>query len=120
MVPTNRDKQMNIESLREHLAIEVMGYHLKKSDPHPTNPYFYYADHRMVCMDCLWKSDENIEQAMGCLDTNPNWTINKSAEVGTYVICVWGEGSRTKYWAGNEKLSLAISLACAKATGWKE
>ena len=105
---------MNLESLREHLAIKVLGAKVIEGRKHkiydfPSGELIYAS---------LWNPPENIEQAMGCLDTLSNdYTINKTPLSRFYECWLESHGVGSGW---QETLPLAISLACAKATGWEE
>ena len=112
---------MNIESVREHLAIEVMGWHVAPSEPYPFDTYFY-ADEEGALIFGIgeWKPDENIEQAMGCLDTFPYSEIVRDGKNGFVARVVLNATGQYNFSVKNKIRTMAISLVRAKATGWKE
>ncbi len=103
-------------NINEHLAVNVMGF-----IPTDLNGLVFYSG-----IDCLidnWKPLENIEQAFMCLEKFTDWEITRSSAVedtyDEYEIYIPTE-KRGKRYTSAEFITKAISLACAKATGWKE
>ena len=117
---------MNLESLREHLAIKVMGWKLPKGDNFYTQGTG--ANFSTIHVDD-WNPPENIEQATGCLDaivtTKIGWSLCVNCSPQKYVCKVhrWSLNGTRKSILGvevNHNKALASSIACANATGWKE
>lgn len=103
-------------TLNEHLAINVMGLHL--------SPFYkekYWWDDECITPvfnEKDWNPSENIEQAFMCLDTFPSFTITKP-DHGAFTCDV--KIGYHKNWKAvvDQSLPKAISLACAKATGFE-
>ncbi len=96
---------MSNESLRKHLAEKVMDFAMSE----PTE--------REWCGLEEWKPDENIEQAFMCLHR-----FTKD-EPGIFLCEEESEcriGNKGRAICDGDSLPMAISLACARATGWKE
>lgn len=111
---------MNVESLNEYLAIEVMGYQKTFLAGMSPDEWGYKRENLPIQMHYDWLSTENIEQAVMCLGTFKRVSIAKNEKQGW--CCSVRDGGWEKWhnsgW--HESLSMAISLACAKATGWKD
>ncbi len=101
------------ESLRKHLAEKVMRYEegCRKDE-------YWELDSDGNRYGLFWKPDENIEQAFMCLGTFEDWQISRFAQVedmiDEYEITIGNIGL-----SNESSLPMAISLACAKATGWE-
>ncbi len=93
------------ESLRQHLAEKVMGW-----------GWPLYIDN--------WKPDENIEQAFMCLETFQYYRIIKRELISNAIeyYCVVSRDCEYKQICETEstELPMAISLACARATGYED
>ena len=102
---------MNSEALRKHLAIKARGWELIGD--------IYWGDGVAQSYESSWKPDENIDQAMECIETFEWYSICKNddsyAEPGKPYSCEVGQGVEV----GKSK-TMAMSLAAAKATGWVE
>lgn len=119
---------MNIKSLREHLAIKVMGW--KEFELASEIVYWTNDAGDLCCPVSDWKPDKNIEQAMECLDTfvEAKIYLRKPSFVPVvitkYRCDIWEDkawrASRLGQGNSDTLMSEAISFACAKATGWKE
>jgi len=129
-------------NINEFLATEVMGWRRKKGrhDAHGPILHTHYIDpaNKDFWLDAHdWNPTENIEQGMMCLDEFDQWTINHlwfSLPGGKVEIHpnrpplnARGPGVRDDFIYFQEfgehmvmTLSMAISLACARAKGWKE
>ena len=105
---------MNIKSLREHLALKVMGCRKLSSEAGA-----YYKGEVNILVHA-WKPDENIEQAMGCLDTFPYSEIVRDGKNGFVARVVLNATGQYNFSVKNKIRTMAISLVSAKATGWKE
>ena len=116
-------------NINEHLAINVMGWEKYPDPKYPDNPNSYRdSDNNFSTLDFVWNPTENIEQAFMCLDKMPDinkgWSLNKndSSQKHQCRIFEWKQATTKKFigeGAAKEK-SKAISLACAKATGWEQ
>ena len=105
-------------NINEFLATEVMGWHKEGQ----TKDYQWVdsegSDEEWAA---FWNPSENISQAMMCLERFEGWELTKDSVDG-YLCVVW----TTKHhgvWcdnAGGPSLPMAISLACARAKGWKD
>jgi hypothetical protein len=107
--------------INEHLATVVMGFTIKKRSKHPSKPSNYFNKNgRFVCLDYLWDPVNNIEHAEMCLNNFVRADIVKLGDLKTVTIINMkmngGDGSR--YTETSTVLSEAISMACAKATGF--
>ena len=85
---------MNNKSLREHLAEKVMGFRVERHGKLERYHNGYDVKNLVRIEISDWLPDENIEQAIMCLGTLSGYSINK--------------------------VSMAISLTCARATEWEE
>jgi len=104
---------MNKESLRKHLAEKVMGWEIAGEVVVISTPGV-----RLVG----WKPDENIEQAFMCLDTfDEGYEIFVEGDVKRVIVYGEEDEAETEVFAREEaggSLPMAISLACARATGY--
>jgi len=112
---------MNNE-LNKWLAEKVMGWGTELSKitnkPRKTMIYFNPNDHADWIECSSWRPDENIEHAMMCLDTFTNFSIGKWVDTPEpYTVTIYDQN---QFCVDHESLPMAISLACAKATGWSE
>ncbi len=107
---------MNSESLNKHLAEKVMGWEMPSGD-------IWWSDGVAKAFESSWNPTENIEQAFMCLDTldHPAYRIDFSI-TKTHQLSFWPDVtySQNKFEAKHKSLPTAISLACARATGWEE
>jgi len=98
-------EDMNKESLNIWLAIKVMNWNA-------------------VPLKLDWDTTTNISHAMMCLDTFEWYSICKNddtyAEKDKPYSCEVSPDEVCGHVAVAESLPMAISLACAKATGWSE
>ena len=102
---------MNIELLREHLAIKTMGAKVIEGRKHK----IYDFPSGELTPVVLWKPDEYDDQAKECLETfDVGWCVktyrdnNYSCRIGSHEPVI------------DKSELMAISLACARATGWKD
>lgn len=109
---------MNNESLNHHLATVVMGWHKYTRE---TNGTVIYRDKNNKAKIAVNQFDppNNIEQAMGCLEIFAYWAINHTKK-GYEAMILTDKEIFGDHIELNESLPMAISLACAKATGWEE
>ena len=109
---------MNIESLREHLAIKEMGAKLRYDADTNISDWYEFPDGLKIDIED-WNPPENIEQAEGCIETFEWYSICKNddsyAEPGKPYSCEVAQEVEV-----NKSKTMAMSLAAAKATGWKE
>lgn len=102
--------------INEHLALNLMGWTKHPDERYPTNPETYKdKDGDYKFMDFCWDPRKNMEQAFMCLDKFEWWRIDRSSQ-RYYVSIYQDRGFDIK----EKSLSKAISLACAKATGWED
>ena len=113
---------MNTDSLNKHLAEKVMEWELQSSLTWPGEQNIYKdpKNDSFWLKASDWNPSENIEQAMMCIQTMDEWHIHNAAGL----IDAWTYRSKMKVGRGftnkKDELPMAISLACAKATGYKE
>jgi hypothetical protein len=114
-----------MKELNEFLAVEVMGWlpsrestiiHAAYFDPKKYDEKFASDEQGYEFLIKDWNPSENIEQAMMCLDQYQIWRIDKGWN--NYYLSIY-RGS-DHIFAKNENRTLAISLACARAKGWKD
>ncbi len=112
------------ESLGQHLAEKVMGWKefWSSTGSLPDNFDGWTDDHNVPqARFDRWYPDENIEQAFMCLDTFEWFSICKNddeyAEGDEIYSC---EVSNNNQVHIRSSLPMAISLACARATGYPE
>jgi len=102
-------------NLNEHLAIKVMGWeHFSTEGKKASLPSYFNNEGWLMFVES-WNPSENGSQSQMCLDTFEWWRIDRSSE-RYYVSIYQDKGIDVK----NKSLPMAISLACAKATGWVE
>ena len=111
---------MNTESLNHHLATKVMGY-VQPKEYQLCN--WWHLNTGPVVKQNDWNPTENIEQAMMCLDTFIRWDLIRTA-MG-YHLTIYINGIPHDAGDPHEPNikpapAEAVSLACAKATGWEE
>ena len=123
---------MNTESLKHHLATKVMGWKLVEDDePYPFDSGRIYQSVdqgvKSTMFVSAWNPRGNIEQAMGCAKAIPDTTFVVESLVVTWAnekpfgaAIRAAERIETLAVAQGDSESEALSLACAKATGWKE
>ena len=109
--------------INEHLAIKVMGLRLE-----PSCGIEIWRGNGLV-FDALknkWNPLENIDQAIMCAEAikNKTWVAEKlrpDFDEKEYMAAI-RETDRyeTNFVASGDTPSEALSLACAKATGWQE
>ena len=109
---------MNLESLRKHCATEVMGWQVNPAEMH------YLESFSITCSIAKWQPDTNIEQAMMLFDNFRDKDIDITFDgdsTGTklWEVTIWLD-QRIDVRCESAFLSYAITLACAKATGWKD
>lgn len=111
-MPALNDKQ--IESLNRHLAEKVMGWKI--------NEWGQWVDKndKTMCLEEQWNPPENIAQAMGCFKKLKNYTMTLSTDTKIFNCKL----STVRCFVNSEKgeansYEAAISLVCAKASGWK-
>jgi hypothetical protein len=95
------------DKLNEFLAVEVMGWCIEDDDA--------YFDSAGIFQEpvYMFQPDKNIEQAMMCLEKFLHWQID-CKPAGFYVHI------KDEIGISHESLPIAISLACARAKGWKD
>ena len=107
--------------LKEHLAVEVMGWvRGKLTAPHSGT---YYCDSKNEKIWIDWDPIENIEQAFMLLDKFEQWGISCNLIDNGYFVSIieWPKEGRDQEWEAEDKsLPIAICLAVGKATGWKD
>ena len=112
-------------NINEFLATEVMGWRRKKGHHDTNGPilHAHYIDpaNKDFWLDAHdWNPTENIEQAMMCLeqiDSHKGYVEIFRGKSGW----PWSVRFRPNdEYVGDESLPMAISLACARAAGWKE
>lgn len=113
----------NKESLRYHLAEQVMEWE-KKPCEHDMD-YWWWMPNEGVYYTERFEPDKNDGQAMMCLRRfdYDGWEIFVEGDVIKVVIFNADDELEAEVYAREEaegELTLAICLACAKATGWKE
>ena len=116
---------MNIEAMREHLAVKVMGWELipetdsmhgKYEDPTKYDPEYASDEQSYECLDYKWLPDENIEQAMMVLDTFKTWCCEHPYT--EYRVMINSHSVAKEDGRAIEKtLPLAICIAASRATG---
>ena len=110
---------MNTESLKRHLATVVNGW------DYGAQNYLYWVGNenegtQFVIPQTDFDPLNNIEQAMGLRLHFSEWTINEvyvevlSKSLQEYCMVEYGVGRDVK------TLEEAISLTCARASGWEE
>jgi len=109
------------EKLNKHLAEKVMGWATSDCGTFygiwigsETFDETYTTEH--------WNPTENIEQSFMCLDTfKEGFEIFVEGDVKRVTV-YFDEDSSCVYAReeANDSLSMAISLACAKATGYED
>ncbi len=112
-------------NINEHLAVKVMGWH---RPPLGTlfERLYYYSNYK--CIDRIspvddWSPQENIEQAIMCLNSFKTFGISKNMVDEGYYVSIYPDFhdcSEFEFEAENQSLPKAISLACARATGWED
>ena len=109
-------------NINEHLALKVMGW---REDPAQNESGYYqgyyksdviYGSPEIAAED--WKPTENLTQAFMCLEKFDVVDITKSGDTNGRWCVTLNFNNRSDGF--DESLPKAISLACAKATGWKE
>ena len=114
---------MNLESLRKHCATEVMGWR----DEAPFDSYGEILNKnarlsQSVIKKADYTPDTNIEQAKLLADKIfPQWESYKTL-YGYNFQGLTDEPKQELFTTGKlvESEALAITLTCAKATGWKD
>lgn len=117
-------------NLNEHLAINVMGWEvtttiawleLGKQNYYTPDPDAKDSK-RLRCVVDSWLPSENIEQAMSLLDGFDQTVIESwnGANKNRYHRVTVETETELKTGDMNKSLPMAISLVCAKATGWEE
>ena len=104
---------MNNQSLREHLAVKVMGWENTAGD-------IYWSGGVAKSYISSWRPDKDIEQAFMLLDKFEQWGISCNLIDNGYFVSIieWPKEGRDQEWEAEDKsLPMAISLAVAKATG---
>ena len=105
-----------MDKLRRHLAEKVMGIDLTKEYGFMDNDGCLHAGAR-------WNPPENIEQAFMCLDTfSLEVEIDSNDATGgqkAWRVCILEPDGRMEC-SPYESLPMAISLACAGATGYED
>ena len=107
---------MNNESLNEHLVTESMGYQICEN-----GKYFRVDSYSVWLPINQWNPCENIKQAMMCLDTFADYDYGKKIGLNNcvYYYCrILILDNNLVYEESDKSKEIAISLACAKATGW--
>ena len=105
--------------INEHLAINVMGWEATNTRYKPVGST--PQDHHIFISISDWNPTGNIEQAFMCLEKFENWEIIHNFE--RYEVMYRVGINRPDFSAvfgAHEVVSTAISLACAKATGWND
>lgn len=107
------------ESLRKHLAEKVLEWAQGETE-------FQWNDkngNRMLD-GILFDPPNNISQAIDLLGEFEQWGISRNLIDDGYFVSIvdWSaELAPDKEWeAEHESLPMAISLACARASGWEE
>ncbi len=107
--------------LNKHLAEKVMGWTewtaAKNGHNDLNDAYTDGVKHKIEIED--WNPSENIEQAMMCLDIFTFWSINRTKK-GYEAMIITDKEAFGDHIELHDSLPMAISLACAKATGWEE
>ena len=112
---------MNTESLNHHLITKVLDYDYAIEGESGEGVYTHKDGDHIYTF--LWDPRNNIKQADACLDNFTLWSVEKcESEDGEVYYTVYVEhfDKRTKGEAVHADKELAISLACAKATGYEE
>ena len=108
---------MNTESLKHHLATKIMNWTIMQ----PSGVIVFANNQRSGMKLPDWNPPENTEQAMMCLE---KFTDQAILELDQEHVCKWGVNIRVSEHGmtnhHHDLLSMAISLACAKATGWED
>ena len=107
--------------LNEYLAVEVMNYIIADKGCLSGQPDVYTDGFGSLCAVDKWNPRENIEQARQCADQFPYWLIQKEA-LGKYFAEVKHtlHDSELPAIGKAETAERALSLACARAKGWKD
>ena len=108
---------MNTDSLNKHLAEKVLGLSLSIN-----GKVYASADLITAILVKDFDPSENSEQAMMCLKQMSGFNIFHHAKSTTYDVSIraFDHKSRMESPVENKLLTMAISLACAKATGYSE
>jgi len=105
-------------NLNKHLA-EMMGLEFREGGRKDE----YWQDIDGDKFGLFWNPSENIEQAMMCLSlyNHPAYRIDFSIEK-IHRVSFWPDVtySKNKFEGEHKSLPLAISLVCARASGWEE
>lgn len=118
----------NHTELNKHLAEKVMEWHITNDEPYPYDVYYYSNndDGKMIMVVSNWNPSENIEQAFECAKELAKHSIVKIILNDESTICdidfekYYSFVRDDEYPPFESGSSMAISLACAKATKWKE
>ena len=115
-----------MSKLNTFLATEVMGWGEPMTDePHPYDIYYFPAVGGIAPVMYVedWNPSENIEQAVMCYTETLKWIYYgdiASDESGHTVTLVIDPAKREAISSNNKKLEKALSLACARARGFKD
>jgi len=103
-------------NLNKHLAEKVMGWTMPTGD-------LWWDDKGAMASETGWNPSSNISQAMMCLSSynHPAYRIDFSIEK-IHRVSFWPDVtySKNKFEGEHKSLPMAISLACARASGWEE
>lgn len=105
--------------IREFLAVEVMGGRPQQYGP----DWWYKFPSGQDCLVKDWRPDELIEQAIMCAEKGYGWMIT-SNEGNCRANVFMEKGTPTNPTFGatgtGETPATALSLAVARAAGWKD
>ena len=109
---------MNLGSLRKHCADIAELVILRKGALSGQSDAYQFKGRPLLM--CQWQPDTNIEQAMMLLEKFDDWELGRTRRGITPYCRIFANQMQILGAARENTVPLAITLACAKATGWKD